>query len=104
MADDKMGGDRSPSLSLDKDVKVMSDGVQTVTSTGESKRMSASVAIDPAAENRLVWKFDLRILPTLAVMYLFNSLDKSMIHFNLEPLNTATDTNRQLGKCQNGGS
>ncbi|KAI9743057.1 MAG: hypothetical protein M1818_003352 [Claussenomyces sp. TS43310] len=33
--------------------------------------------IDPAAERRLVWKFDLRILPVLAAMYLFNSLDKS---------------------------
>ncbi len=33
--------------------------------------------IDPKAERALVWKFDLRILPTLAVMYLFNSLDKS---------------------------
>lgn len=44
---------------------------------GEVKRVSASIALDPAAEKRLVWKFDLRILPTLAVMYLFNSLDKS---------------------------
>jgi hypothetical protein len=26
--------------------------------------------IDPKAESRLVWKFDLRILPVLAVMYL----------------------------------
>ncbi|KAF2723810.1 putative MFS transporter [Polychaeton citri CBS 116435] len=34
-------------------------------------------AIDPAAERRLLWKFDLRILPLLAMMYLFNSLDKS---------------------------
>ncbi len=33
--------------------------------------------IDPIAERKLVWKFDLRILPVLAVMYLFNSLDKS---------------------------
>ncbi|KKK25247.1 hypothetical protein ARAM_003188 [Aspergillus rambellii] len=33
--------------------------------------------IDPAAERSLVWKFDLRILPVLACMYLFNSLDKS---------------------------
>lgn len=32
---------------------------------------------DHAAEKRLVWKFDTRILPVLAVMYLFNSLDKS---------------------------
>ncbi|KAL4874937.1 major facilitator superfamily domain-containing protein [Aspergillus karnatakaensis] len=34
-------------------------------------------SIDPFAERSLVWKFDLRILPVLAVMYLFNSLDKS---------------------------
>lgn len=33
--------------------------------------------IDPAAEKRLVRKFDLRILPLLTVIYLFNALDKS---------------------------
>ncbi len=57
-----------------KDIKVLEDGVLVAS---ESRRVSASVAIDPAAEKRLVRKFDLRILPTLAVMYLFNSLDKS---------------------------
>ncbi|KAJ5849059.1 Major facilitator superfamily domain general substrate transporter [Penicillium rubens] len=36
-----------------------------------------SVDIDPRAERTLVWKLDLRILPVLAIMYLFNSLDKS---------------------------
>jgi MFS family permease len=36
-----------------------------------------SAKIDPIAERKLVWKFDLRILPVLALMYLFNSLDKS---------------------------
>lgn len=36
-----------------------------------------SNTVDPRAESKLVWKFDLRILPVLAVMYLFNSLDKS---------------------------
>lgn len=36
-----------------------------------------SVDIDPRAEQTLVWKLDLRILPVLAIMYLFNSLDKS---------------------------
>ncbi|KAL1894465.1 hypothetical protein Cpir12675_003642 [Ceratocystis pirilliformis] len=36
-----------------------------------------SYVIDPKAERALVWKFDLRLLPVLAVMYLFNSLDKS---------------------------
>ena len=33
--------------------------------------------IDEKAERALVWRFDLRILPVLAIMYLFNSLDKS---------------------------
>ena len=33
--------------------------------------------LTPAADRALVWKFDLRILPVLAIMYLFNSLDKS---------------------------
>lgn len=33
--------------------------------------------VNSKAERSLVWKFDLRILPLLAVMYLFNSLDKS---------------------------
>lgn len=37
----------------------------------------ASVDIDARAERALVWKFDLRLLPVLAIMYLFNSLDKS---------------------------
>jgi hypothetical protein len=37
----------------------------------------SSVDIDPRAERALVWKFDLRLLPVLAIMYLFNSLDKS---------------------------
>lgn len=37
----------------------------------------SDVDIDPRAEKSLVWKFDLRLLPVLAIMYLFNSLDKS---------------------------
>ncbi|KAL8962282.1 MAG: hypothetical protein Q9193_001292 [Seirophora villosa] len=38
---------------------------------------STMATIDPAAERALTRKFDLRILPVLAIMYLFNSLDKS---------------------------
>ena len=38
---------------------------------------ATSILLTPAADRALVWKFDLRILPVLAVMYLFNSLDKS---------------------------
>ncbi|KAI0474892.1 MFS general substrate transporter [Xylariaceae sp. FL0804] len=32
--------------------------------------------VDPVAERRLLWKFDLRILLTLSIMYFFNALDK----------------------------
>lgn len=61
-----------------KDVMVVADGIVEKTLSGhEGRMMSASIALDPAAERRLVWKFDLHILPVLAVMYLFNALDKS---------------------------
>jgi MFS family permease len=50
------------------------------TETALSKDDSPPDAgIDPRAERALVWKFDLRVLPVLAVMYLFNSLDKSNV-------------------------
>ena len=62
----------------EKDIMILEDGVMGLSAEGgDIRRVSASIAIEPAAEKRLVWKFDLRILPTLAVMYLFNSLDKS---------------------------
>jgi hypothetical protein len=36
-----------------------------------------SMAIDPIAERRLVWKLDIHIIPILALMYMFNTLDRS---------------------------
>ena len=60
-----------------KDIMVTEDGLVEKTASGHDRMMSASIALDPAAEKRLVWKFDLHILPVLAVMYLFNALDKS---------------------------
>jgi hypothetical protein len=54
-------GARSGSVSSTRDVKVLRDGVDAITSDGEHHRMSASMAIDPAAERRLI---DLRILPS----------------------------------------
>ncbi len=66
--------ERKLSYGGDNKVAITEDGLVPVTSFGDARTMSASVAIDPAAERRLVWKFDLRILPTLAVMYLFNAL------------------------------
>ncbi|KAK5377865.1 hypothetical protein LTR67_005454 [Exophiala xenobiotica] len=70
--------DRKVTASIDDSkIPVLEDGVGAETpSAGERRTVSASTAIDPAAERRLVWKFDLRILPVLAVMYLFNALDK----------------------------
>lgn len=38
--------------------------------------------LDKKVERSLVWKFDLHILPVLAIMYLFNSLDKSNLGRN----------------------
>ncbi|KAK5103930.1 hypothetical protein LTS08_003354 [Lithohypha guttulata] len=59
------------------DIKVAEDGlILEDPATGEVRKVSASFAIDKEAESRLVWKFDIRILPTLAVMYLCNALDK----------------------------
>ncbi|KAJ9608960.1 hypothetical protein H2200_006731 [Cladophialophora chaetospira] len=73
----KFSADRELTYEGDKKVSITEDGIVPVSSVSNGRTMSASVAIDPAAERRLVWKFDLRILPTLAVMYLFNALDKS---------------------------
>lgn len=42
-----------------------------------SKEDTTALVINPASERALVWKFDIRILPVLAIMYLFHSLDKS---------------------------
>ena len=65
------GLEANKGLTYDQDIKRMSSaGVQELAE-------GDSYAIDPKAERALVWKFDLRVLPVLAVMYLFNSLDKS---------------------------
>ena len=68
---------RETEKSLQKDMKVVEEGGMEKVAMAESRRMSASYALDPVAERKLVWKFDTRILPVLAVMYLFNWLDKS---------------------------
>ncbi|KZF23090.1 putative MFS transporter [Xylona heveae TC161] len=47
---------------------------QTVIQTANG---DTHAIIDKKAERALAFKFDIRILPVLAVMYLFNSLDKS---------------------------
>jgi MFS family permease len=46
--------------------------------------------IDPKKERAVVWKLDLHLLPLLAIMYLFNSLDKSNMG-NAKTAGLATD-------------
>jgi len=61
----------------DSTVKATQDGIVVEDPvTGEIRKVSASFSIDQEAEKRLVWKFDIRILPVLAISYLFNALDK----------------------------
>lgn len=52
------------------------DSSNSVGGAVETPAYSMS-SIDAKLERSVVWKFDLRLLPVLAIMYLFNSLDKS---------------------------
>ena len=69
----------------DIEAKTPSDELQRTTSiTFDSKGNTIitredgeTFTISEDAERALVWKFDIRILPLLALMYLFNALDKS---------------------------
>ena len=69
-----MDGD-DKEMEIEKDTEKV--GADELGGGEHMKENSMDLAIDPATERSLVWKFDLRILPLLAVMYLFNSLDKS---------------------------
>lgn len=67
--------DRRPSegdLERTKSIATDSKG-DTVIQTEDGE----TFVIDKKAERKLLWKFDLRILPLLTMMYLFNSLDKA---------------------------
>ena len=50
---------------------------EATESNSPSDDGAPALILTAAADRAIVWKFDLRILPVLAVMYLFNSLDKS---------------------------
>ncbi|KAK0704514.1 putative MFS transporter [Lasiosphaeris hirsuta] len=71
--DSKSGSD-DPKLDDLKGTTELANSLSAGSGTASGHELSS---IDPVAERRLVWKFDLRLLPVLAVMYLFNSLDKS---------------------------
>jgi hypothetical protein len=69
----------------DIDTKTAAAGVDYTTSITKDSNGNTIISredgevftIDRKAERALVWKFDLRILPLLALMYLFNALDKA---------------------------
>ena len=61
----------------EKEVSAEDKAASLSVSEIDARNGYTSVVIDPKTERALVWKFDIRILPVLACMYLFNSLDKS---------------------------
>lgn len=65
---------KSPSDEPQRTTSITSDAQgNTIVTKGDGETFT----ISDKAERALVWKFDIRILPLLAMMYLFNALDKS---------------------------
>ncbi|WPG98737.1 putative MFS transporter [Acrodontium crateriforme] len=67
-------GANEPDNALKSTMSITSDGKGATIVTKEDGEI---LTIDPKAERSLVWKLDIRLLPLLALMYLFNSLDKT---------------------------
>ncbi|KAG0633780.1 major facilitator superfamily domain-containing protein [Tuber brumale] len=65
---------KSPGLD-DRSISVPEEGDAGVGVGEDGEELTARV-IDPISERALCRRFDLRLLPVLAVMYLFNALDK----------------------------
>jgi hypothetical protein len=63
-----------PSDEVEHTKSIITDAKGDTVIVGEN---GDSFTIDKNAERALLWKFDSRILPLLAMMYLFNSLDKA---------------------------
>jgi hypothetical protein len=70
-------------MATNQDPELAKDGLEVVTPVS-SKGVAGPVPREGETvhlpnfehEKALCWKFDLRILPMLAIMYLFNALDK----------------------------
>ncbi|KAI8950631.1 major facilitator superfamily transporter [Xylaria longipes] len=68
-----------------------------VESVHENVAGETAHIIDPAAERALCRKFDFRLLPVLAIMYLFNALDKGNLG-NAKTAGLAEDLNFKSGQ------
>ena len=82
MADSSSSLDKSPDTTTTTDPPPMSDSKPLeagvlINTTTTSHPSSLHQPPDPVAERRVLRKFDLHLLPVLAIMYVFNSLDKS---------------------------
>lgn len=65
----------TPAMDTKEEARVEEGSILEKAHTAATQ-YNATMSLDPVAERKLVWKLDLRILPVLAVMYLFNALDK----------------------------
>jgi MFS family permease len=82
MADSSKGFSKQPEI----DSKISDEHLESTTvaitndengNTVITREDGEVFTIDKKAERKLLWKFDLRILPLLTMMYLFNALDKA---------------------------
>jgi len=68
-------------MSVNKDPELAKNDLEAVSSTSSSKDAAAPIAREGETEHlpsfehekALCWKFDLRMLPMLALMYLFSA-------------------------------
>ncbi|KAI8958071.1 putative MFS transporter [Daldinia sp. FL1419] len=86
---------RSESVGVKKDITSSNRNSNDVESHGAVDTTEG--IIDPAAERALCRKFDLRLLPVLAIMYLFNALDKGNLG-NAQTAGLSKDLNFKPGQ------
>jgi hypothetical protein len=75
-----------------KDPELAKTDLEVTSSISSSRNAAAPVPIEGETEHlpnfehekALCWKFDLRMLPMLALMYLFNALDKGLYNTIVE--------------------
>ncbi|KAI1465319.1 MFS general substrate transporter [Daldinia caldariorum] len=98
MADSKLHDlAKSDSAGLKKDIASSDRNSNDVECRMVVPEDSTADLIDPAAERALCRKFDLRLLPILATMYLFNALDKGNLG-NAQTAGLSKDLNFKTGQ------
>lgn len=78
-------------MASNKDPELAKDDLHVTTSLSSSKNANAPVPVQGTTqhlptyehERALTLKFDLRILPVLSLMYLFNALDKGNLGMDI---------------------